>query len=141
MCSPNIGKPQSNQPTLSLKGIVVMEVFFLVLIMTGLIVALILVCIREIKLTPEQRARRTLRRLKARGSHNYGSNSPAMICPHCQTKGTVRTEWITQKKGISGGKATSAILTGGLSLLATGLSRKEDHIEAHCNNCGMTWVI
>src|SRR5216684_1345715 len=65
----------------------------------------------------------------------WGSVNSAMICPHCQTKGSVRTKQTTQKAGISGGKATAAILTGGLSLLAMGLSRKEQRTQAHCGNC------
>lgn len=69
----------------------------------------------------------------------FGQTSPAMICPHCQTKGQVRTKKITQKKGVSGGKATGAILTGGISLLATGLSRTEVATQAHCDNCSGTW--
>ena len=32
-----------------------------------------------------------------------------------------------------------AILTGGISMLATGLPRKEVSTEAHCNNCRSTW--
>lgn len=63
----------------------------------------------------------------------------AMVCPHCQSRGTVRTKNVTQKKGVSGGKATAAVLTGGVSLLATGLSRKEQNTEAHCSRCGATW--
>ena len=62
-----------------------------------------------------------------------------MVCPHCQTKGKVATQQVRLKKGISGGKATGAILTGGVSLLATGLSRKEDATEAKCSNCGSVW--
>jgi hypothetical protein len=63
----------------------------------------------------------------------------AYICPHCQTKGCVRTKSITKKMGISGAKATGALFTGGLSLLATGLSRKEGMTQAHCCNCNCTW--
>jgi len=62
-----------------------------------------------------------------------------MICPHCQTKGMVYTKQVKKKKGISGGKATAAVLTAGFSILATGLSRKEKSTEAHCDNCGATW--
>jgi hypothetical protein len=69
----------------------------------------------------------------------FGSLSPRMVCPHCQTKGTVRAKTIQRKAGISGGKATAAALTGGISLLATGLSRKERVTQAHCDNCGSTW--
>ena len=64
-----------------------------------------------------------------------------MICPHCQTKGSVTTAKVKQKAGISGGKATGAILTGGISLLATGLSRKRLTTQASCRHCGMSWTI
>jgi hypothetical protein len=70
---------------------------------------------------------------------NYGSVNLAMICPHCNTKGKIRTKSVVNKKGVSGGKATAAILTGGVSLLATGLSRKEDATQARCGNCTSLW--
>src|SRR5436190_23285672 len=69
----------------------------------------------------------------------YGYINKAMICPHCQTKGEIRTKPITQKKGIDGGKAAGAVLTAGISVLATGLSRTEDVTQAHCDNCDNTW--
>ena len=62
--------------------------------------------------TPEQRLQ------EAQGDIN-----PEMVCPHCQKKGGIRTKAVTKKAGVSGGKATAAVLTGGVSLLATGLSR------------------
>lgn len=77
--------------------------------------------------------------LSVRKESQRQSSEIAMTCPHCQTRGSVRTKSITQKKGISGGKATAAILTGGVSMLATGLSRKEPGTEAHCSHCGATW--
>ncbi|HWA67172.1 MAG TPA: hypothetical protein VG899_12490 [Mycobacteriales bacterium] len=46
---------------------------------------------------------------------------------------------IRQKKGISGGKAAGAVLTLGVSMLATGLSRKEWVNVMRCANCGMKW--
>jgi hypothetical protein len=70
----------------------------------------------------------------------HGPVSPQFICPHCQTKGRVRTKAIKKKAGISGGKATAAVITDGLSVLATGLSRKEDLTQAHCENCTSTWT-
>lgn len=69
----------------------------------------------------------------------YGQLYNQIICPHCGLKGVVRTKQITKKHGISGAKATGAILTGGFSLLATGLSKKENITEAHCTNCNQTW--
>ena len=62
-----------------------------------------------------------------------------MICPHCQTKGSVITKQIKKKVGVSGGKATAGILTCGLSLFAVGLSRKDIITEAECSNCNSIW--
>jgi len=75
-----------------------------------------------------------------RAEHDFGPIKSKLLCPHCQTTGQVRTKPIEQKKGVSGGKATAAVLTGGVSLLATGLSRTEAHTQAHCMNCESTWV-
>ena len=69
-----------------------------------------------------------------------GTPNPQMICPHCQTKGCVTTKAANKKAGISGGKTTAAVLTSGISILATGLSRKEKMVEAHCSNCGASWM-
>lgn len=62
-----------------------------------------------------------------------------IICPHCQTKGQVTTAAVTVNVGISGGKATAAILTGGVSMLATGLSNRQAMTKATCSNCGSVW--
>jgi hypothetical protein len=51
----------------------------------------------------------------------------------------VNTKQVKVKQGISGGKATGAVLTAGFSILATGLSRKQKLTEAHCNSYGATW--
>jgi hypothetical protein len=45
------------------------------------------------------------------------------------------------EEGVSGGKATGAVLTGGVSMLATGLSRKEGTTEMSCGNCGTRWDV
>ena len=65
--------------------------------------------------------------------------NPELICPHCGVKGKINTSSVRQKKGISGAKATGAVFTCGLSMLATGLSRKEDMTRAHCGNCDSVW--
>jgi hypothetical protein len=70
----------------------------------------------------------------------WGTLNSELICPHCQAKGMVHTKHVEIKKGISGAKATGAILTAGVSLLATGLSRKEGQTQAHCENCSSTWI-
>lgn len=69
------------------------------------------------------------------------TSRPAIVCPHCQVKGQVATSQVKQKKGISGAKATGAVLSGGLSILGTGLSRKEKVTQMHCRNCGTTWTV
>jgi hypothetical protein len=69
----------------------------------------------------------------------YGQINSMMVCPHCQTKGKIRTKSVKQKKGISGGKAVAGLMTVGLSLFAVGLSRKEKVTQAHCDNCDSTW--
>ena len=68
-----------------------------------------------------------------------GSGSQNMVCPHCQTRGKVTTKKVKAKRGVSGGKATAAVLTVGVSILATGLSRKEKLTEAKCGSCGAVW--
>lgn len=64
-----------------------------------------------------------------------------IVCPHCTTSGHVTGHRTVVKRGISGGKATGAVLTAGLSLLATGLSRKEGVMAMSCDNCGMSWNV
>ena len=69
----------------------------------------------------------------------WGTVNPVIVCPQCRTTGHVRTLLVKRKKGVSGAKATGAVLTGGLSLLAMGLSRKEQVTQAHCEHCSSTW--
>lgn len=69
----------------------------------------------------------------------HGPLNIAMVCPHCREKGAVRTFAVERDSGISGGKATAAVLTAGISLLATGLSRKDLRTRAHCENCENSW--
>jgi hypothetical protein len=69
-----------------------------------------------------------------------GPVRPQIVCAHCQVRGGVRTKGIQKDCGISGKKATVAALTGGISILATGLSKEENLTQAHCDNCGSTWA-
>jgi hypothetical protein len=70
----------------------------------------------------------------------HGHVNPALICPHCQQRGAVRTRQVDHKTGgISGGKAIAAFLTGGISLIATGLSTSERRTESWCGSCRSTW--
>lgn len=66
--------------------------------------------------------------------------SPNVICPHCMHTNCVQMKREKNKNGISGGKATGAILTGGVSLLATGLSRKQWVTKCKCTHCKSQWM-
>jgi cation transport ATPase len=99
----------------------------------GFIIAFISGLIVHLSQSPEERA-------ETFNQTAYGYLNTSMICPHCNTKGQIRTMTVTNKKGISGGKATAAVITGGWSVLATGLSRKENQTQAHCMSCKNTWT-
>src|SRR5204862_5525108 len=101
-----------------------------VLIFLFLIVFVTVFVIRVFNMTPEQLAQA-----------QWGTPNPAMVCPHCQTKGAIRTKAVKHKEGVSGAKATAAVLTAGTSLLVAGLSRKENRTQAHCTTCSVTWLI
>ena len=60
----------------------------------------------------------------------------SIICPFCQTKGTVTTK---NKNDTSGVKATGAVLTLGMSVMLTGLHKHSTRIEASCSQCKTTW--
>lgn len=79
------------------------------------------------------------RDVEAGRSLRWGQVNAALVCPHCHEKGHVRSTHIQRKGGVSGRKATAALLTGGASLIAVGLSRKESLTQAHCDHCGSTW--
>lgn len=74
------------------------------------------------------------------GAVDFGA-SPHLICPHCHTKGRVKTRKEYKATGISGAKASGAVITGGLSVFLTGLSRKEFKVVATCGACKSKWII
>jgi DNA-directed RNA polymerase subunit RPC12/RpoP len=65
----------------------------------------------------------------------------SIVCQHCQTRGYVTSRRVVRKRGISGGKATGALFTGGASMLATGLSRKQWVTHMRCASCGTEWDV
>jgi mRNA-degrading endonuclease toxin of MazEF toxin-antitoxin module len=77
-----------------------------------------------------------------RAAPTQGYNpSASLVCPHCQTQGRVTARQIKMKKGVSGGKLTGAALTLGISMLGTGLSRKEKVTEMTCGKCRTVWHV
>ena len=99
------------------------------LVLPLIVIAITIAIAMTVNATPEERE-----------TWAHGDRNPAMVCPHCKVVGKVRTKSVIQKKGVSGGRATAAILTGGVSLVATGLSRKEQGTQAYCENCRNTWL-
>ena len=103
------------------------------------IIGIIFIIGKNLKSDPNEEHQRKIDYEAERTLRVFGPVSPQYICPHCQTKGHVRTIPVKRKKGVSGAKVTGALLTMGVSMLATGLSRKEGLTQAHCGNCGSTW--
>jgi hypothetical protein len=63
--------------------------------------------------------------LLGRGERNGG-----MACPHCYARGFIYTQPKKVKGGTSGGRASGALLPGGIAMLAT-----------FCANCEMVWHV
>ena len=55
----------------------------------------------------EEKSRKAVVAELAATDLQYGQVNPQMICPHCQSRGKVRTKRVTQKRGISDGKAAA----------------------------------
>ena len=113
---------------------------FLIVIVIGVAFMMGIEFLKVYFMPPDKQAKYLSEKQEEIAKTNYGSLNEAMMCPHCQTNGKIRTKHVVQKKGVSGGKAVAGILTGGISLLAVGLSRKEGVTQAHCDNCNNTWV-
>ncbi len=122
-----------------------MEMFFVIvlLVLVGAVIVGVVAHQQEqetlSKMSSAERSSYLEKKRDAAASLAWGPVNSALLCPHCQARGKVRTKSLKLKKGISGGKATAAVLTGGVSLLATGLSRKEAATQARCDNCSSTW--
>jgi hypothetical protein len=117
-------------------------VTFLLVILLVILGAVIMSVLEHQKveaMSPAERERYLAAKRDRQATLSHGPVNPVMICPHCGVQGKVRTKFVDRKKGISGGKATAAVMTGGISMLATGLSRKEKLTQARCDSCGNRW--
>lgn len=112
---------------------------FLVLLALLVVIVAVGEIRKQSKMSPEEKAAYLQSIKDMQKANQFGPINSALICPHCQTKGAVRTKQVDRKKGVSGGKATAAVLTGGVSMLATGLSRKERWTHALCEKCSSEW--
>lgn len=93
--------------------------------------------IRSLPTFQRQKEERRIAAERAEAAH--GPINPEMVCPHCQVKGKVRAKRVDRKAGVSGTKASAAVLTGGASVIVTGLSQSEEVTEAACDNCQSRW--
>lgn len=74
-------------------------------------------------------------------SKSYPGANPKLVCPHCQTVGSVKTSTAYRKYGIDGEKAGAAVITGGLSVFMTGLNGSRKVTAAKCMECKVKWDI
>lgn len=70
-----------------------------------------------------------------------GKGADKILCPHCGVRGCVTGRSMVRGKGISGGKATAGLMTGGLSLPFAGLSKNQRVRTLKCSNCNSTWDV
>lgn len=77
----------------------------------------------------------------ARHAPDPNAGAEKIVCQFCHQAGGVRVRLVQRKQGISGGKATGAVVTGGISLFATGLSRKQQMRHLTCSSCHMEWDV
>jgi hypothetical protein len=64
--------------------------------------------------------------------------APGYACPFCSLQGGVYCMESSSKKGFSTSKVTSALLTGGVSLLFTGLAKMVIEENFLCEQCGVS---
>lgn len=74
-------------------------------------------------------------------NENANANADKILCQHCGERGHVTVRVVSRGKGISGGKATAGLMTGGLSLPFAGLSKNQTVRNLTCGNCSMTWDV
>jgi hypothetical protein len=106
---------------------------------------------RNTKIREEMRASRNVvsaaraarRELKLGGAEDEpGAGDTEIICPHCRSQGLVTTKRVKIKvKGVSKGRVATAVVLSPITLLMTGISRKQVVTRATCGNCHTTWTI
>lgn len=70
------------------------------------------------------------------GTPDNPRGQKAIICPFCQTRGSVR---VSKKQDTSGLKMTGAALTFGLSTMITGVNKHQTRTQAVCGVCRQKW--
>lgn len=81
-------------------------------------------------LTPEQQLTETMQQL----TRTMGAINEHLICPHCQTQGTVRAKSVTRTIAYTG--TVGGIVKSGTKSVA--VTHATQH---HCDKCGTTWDV
>ena len=63
----------------------------------------------------------------------YGSFAPQIVCPHCQTKGKVRT---TTRERVEESREKGVI---GATIGKKTITKKGRYTQLHCDVCDVTW--
>lgn len=64
-----------------------------------------------------------------------------IICKSCGLRGNCTAKRVQRKNGIDGTKASAAVLTGGTSILFTGLSERHDSTQIKCRACRAVYYV
>lgn len=82
------------------------------------------------KMTPDERVLFLSEEKKKKRADFYGDVNPALVCPHCQTKGFVRSVRVEKTKTVTqlGHVLPSAMISDGRVTMAT------------CDNCSSKWA-
>ena len=62
-------------------------------------------------------------------------------CQYCNGVGTVVVQQMKRKKGVSPGKIAGAVVTGGISLVGTGVAKKVWMNQLTCTAWQMRWFV
>ena len=93
--------------------------------------------LKDIKETKEKRKREyqlQMQRFETQGNIlAYGSFAPQIVCPHCQTKGKVRT---TTRERVEESREKGVI---GATIGKKTITKKGRYTQLHCDVCDVTW--
>jgi len=89
--------------------------------------------------TEEEREQAKIEIEKIQYRARYGIVNSKLKCKYCEEVGSVHYRRVYKKTGFSTGKAVAGLITGGTSILATGLAKKEGVAKFYCGNCEMSW--
>jgi hypothetical protein len=112
--------------------IVILFIAAAVALITTLTVDLTVADLKIENMTPAEVQGYLQERRASQLTFEHGPLNAALMCPHCRKKGPIRTKCVERKRGDSP--------PGGMSLVASEVSREEQITQAYCGNCERTWA-